>query len=96
MKFETFSEETKQAIAEAQNFYCAKKECNNTIHSFHHQLHNTKYYRLKYPLFIHSPFNCVGLCNNDHLNFHYLFEINENIAKVYEDYLRELKEGNFL
>ena len=96
MKFETFSEEVKLNVYNAQHSYCTKKGCTNQIHSFHHQLHNTKYHRLKFPLFIHSPFNCIGLCQQCHSNFHYLFEINENIAKVYEDYLRELKEGNFL
>ena len=88
---ESFSEEVKQAIVEANNGYCAKKGCYKQIHSIHHKNHNTKANRIKYPLFIDSPFNAVGLCFDCHSNFHYLFEINDSLAEVYESYLQKLR-----
>jgi len=90
---ETFSEETRNAVYEAQNGYCATEGCLNPIHSFHHKLHNTKGNRKLFPLFIHSVFNCVGLCYNCHKNKSHLFRITEALAKVYEYFLRNLKGG---
>ena len=89
----TFSNEIKLLIAEAQNNMCGAKECFNQIHSFHHQFHNTKFNRKKFPLFIHSPFNCIGLCYKCHTNFNHLFKINEQLAQVYEEYLESLIQG---
>ena len=88
-----FSQETKQAIAYAQNHFCARKGCHNDIHSVHHQCHDTTYNQAKYPLFLNSPMNGVGLCYDCHANFHYEFEISDSLAEVYEEYLRGLNES---
>lgn len=83
---QTFSDEIKNAVIKAQNGYC--KECFNTIHSIHHKLPNIKSNRKKYPLFIHSPFNAVGLCFKDHQNKSHQYIITQQEAQVYEEWLR--------
>ena len=84
----TFSPETKQSIMQAQNNYC--KLCLNPIHSIHHKLHSNAPNRAKYPLFLHSPMNGVGLCLNCHKNKAHKFKITTQEADVYEEYLRKL------
>ena len=84
----TFSPETKQSIAESQNNYC--KLCLNPIHSYHHKLQNTVANRKKFPLFLHSPMNGVGLCENAHKNKAHKFKITTQEAEVYENWLRNL------
>lgn len=92
----TFSKETKQAICEAQNNFCRFKDCYALIHSIHHKLNNCRVHRVKYPLFIHSPQNGIGLCNSCHTHKSHLFRIMPEEAQVYENYLRQLKtEGVF-
>jgi len=91
---ETFSEEVKTLIYEAQNGYCAIDGCLEQIHSIHHKLHNTSYNRKSSPLFIHSVFNAIGLCFNCHKNNSHLFRITSKIAEVYENVMRNLKETN--
>ena len=88
------SEEVKNAIYTGQHGFCCVKNCLNSIEDFHHPLHNTKANRNNYPLLIQSVINCRGCCRKHHDNYTQYPElnINENIAKVYEDYLRELKE----
>ena len=83
--------EVREAIFKAQNGFCAN--CLNKILSFHHKLSNTKINQKKYPLFLQSPFNCVGLCDKCHRDFAYKYRISENLAEVYENYLQELKNG---
>ena len=90
---ETFSTETKRMIVESQHEYCAVKACLNKIHSIHHKLHNTEYNRKKFPLFIHSPMNGVGLCYEHHKNHAHLFRITEDEAEIYEVWLTNLKNG---
>lgn len=80
-----FSVEVINAITKAQNHYCAN--CLNKIHSFHHKLSNTKANQKKYPLFLQSPFNCVGLCEKCHRDFSHLFKITEKLAEYYESWL---------
>lgn len=88
-----FSDEVKRMIYFAQGGYCASEDCYNSIHSVHHCLHDTEYYRDKYPLFIHSPFNAKGLCEKCHTNLQHKFRINTNQAEMYEEWLQELKRG---
>ncbi|MHA1437931.1 MAG: hypothetical protein ACTSPD_10175 [Promethearchaeota archaeon] len=85
-----FSEETKQAIYESQNGYCKVKGCHNSIHSVHHKLHDTEYNRRKYPLFIDSPFNAVGLCEHHHTQKSHEWRVTDQEAKMYEEYLDDL------
>lgn len=87
---ETFSEETKQAIIDAQNDYCAMTGCYSPIHSIHHKLKNTDYNRKKFPLFIHSIFNAIGLCFNCHKSYSHLFRVSDKLAEEYEKYLNHL------
>ena len=87
-----FSEEVKRMICIAQNYYCAEEGCLEQIHSVHHKLHDIEYNRKRFPLFIHSPFNGVGLCCNGHTNNSHLFRITEKEAQMYEDYLQGLQE----
>ena len=93
MKSQGFSDIVKQQIYEAQNGYCAREGCLRPIHSIHHKLHNTKYNRQRFPLFISSPLNGVGLCYEDHTNKSHLFKVTEKEARVYEEFLRSLKEA---
>jgi len=87
-----FSDKVKEMICEAQNGYCAEEGCLEPIHSVHHKLHDIAYNRKRFPLFIHSPFNGVGLCYNGHKNNSHLFRITEKEAQMYENYLENLKE----
>lgn len=89
---EGFSEEIKEQIYNVQNGYC--KHCLNPIHSIHHKLHNTKQNRIRFPLFIVSPMNGVGLCYNCHTNNQHLYKITDKEAQMYENYLKELKGEN--
>jgi len=84
----TFSPEVKKSIAESQNNYC--KLCLNPIHSIHHKLPNNAPNRAKYPLFLHSPMNGVGLCENAHKNKAHKFKIATQKADVYERWLVKL------
>jgi len=87
----TFSNKVKQDILEAQNGMCRVLNCYEPIHSIHHKLPNTKVNRKLYPNFIDSVFNAVGLCFSCHTNNTHLFRISEKEARVYENYLKELK-----
>lgn len=85
----TFTKEVREAIRDSQYGYCAN--CLKPIDSFHHKLHNTKSNQQKFSLFLHSIFNCVGLCELCHRNKSHLFEISERLAKIYEEFLKKLK-----
>lgn len=87
-----FNEETKIQVAEAQNFYCAEENCLEPIHSIHHKLSDTVANRAKFPLFIDSIFNSVGLCFLGHKDRSHKFRITTKMAELFESYLRELKE----
>ena len=89
-----FNEKTKNEIKEAQNNYCKYNNCINKIHSVHHKLHDTTPNRNRFPLFIDSPMNGVGLCDKHHRDKQHEFRITDKEAKVYEDYLRSLKNGS--
>lgn len=86
-----FSKEIKRQIVEAQNGYCATSGCYAKIHSVHHKLHDTSWNRKRYPLFINSPMNGVGLCYRCHRDRQWIFRVTEKEAETYETYLRNLK-----
>ena len=87
----TFSPEVKQSINYCQNGFCKVPGCYDIIIDYHHRLANTKPNRKKYPLFIHSIFNCVGICRNHHDGPEKeQFKISIKLASVYEKYLEEM------
>lgn len=86
-----FSDEVKEMVCDSQNGYCVEEACLEQIHSVHHRLHDTTYNRKRFPLFIHSPFNAVGLCFKGHRDNSHLFRIIEKQAQMYENYLQGLK-----
>ena len=81
----TFSDDVRERIYEAQNGICAL--CTNPIHSFHHIVPNTKVNNSLYPHFLHTPFNCVGLCFHDHQHRKHEIRISYKLAEYYEEYL---------
>jgi len=91
-RVDTFSECVRELVMEGQHGYCAAQGCTNPIQDFHHRLANTKTNRKLFPLFLQSVFNCCGLC---HLHHHdkslAQFKISYDMARAYEQYLRESK-----
>lgn len=88
----TFSKEVREAIVKAQNGYCfCSKECVLKITDIHHKLPNTVLNNKKYPLFIQSPMNAIGLNQYCHHEKPHLLRITDLEAQVYEEYLRNLK-----
>lgn len=87
-----FSIEIKQAVHDAQHGYCKVKGCHCKIHSIHHMLHDTEYNRRRFPLFIDSPFNAVGLCEFHHTQKSHEWRITDEEAKMYEAYLQNLRK----
>jgi len=83
----TFSRDVRESVRQAQHCYC--KRCLNPIHDFHHVYPNTKTGNKLYPLFLHSPFNCVGLCRQCHDNHKHEYIINDDHAMMYEAWLKE-------
>lgn len=90
----TFSNETKRAVFEAQNGI--SKEGLEPITDFHHKLPNTKANRRRFPLFIHSPFNCVGLSRGTHTNKSHLYRVTIKEAEMYEKFLEEMEKRPLL
>jgi hypothetical protein len=87
-----FSVEVQRNILECQNGRCKAEGCYEPISDFHHKLPQTKVNIRLFPLFIHSPFNCAGLCRNEHTNNSHLYKVTIQEAEVYELWLREFKE----
>lgn len=89
MPNKTFSDEVKDHVVTFQHGYCAN--CVSKIHSIHHKLPNTKANNNNYPLFVHSIFNAVGLCNPCHANYSHHYKITPYAAHYYEQYLERLR-----
>jgi 5-methylcytosine-specific restriction endonuclease McrA len=60
-----FSEDVRREVLE-DNYYICQYCGQDKIFDFHHRLPNTKYNRKKYPKFLQSRINCVGLCRKCH------------------------------
>lgn len=84
-----FPEHVRHDVGKAQHWVC--KHCTKRIDDFHHKLPNTKPNRERFPLFLNSPFNCVGLCKTCHEKYPHLYRVSEALSEVYEDYLDNLK-----
>ena len=90
----TFSEKVKQAIKSAQNEFCKVPKCHESIDDYHHCLENNKPNNKLFPLFLHSIFNCVGICRGHHQGPEKeQFKISVKFGYIYEKYLREMGNG---
>jgi len=93
----TFSPEVRKLVWNAQNGFC--DNCLNRIdevNGWHHMCQNNRPNRVKFPLFLNSPMNCVGLCLYCHTNKPHLFRIKPELAQIYEEYLHNLIKGEKL
>lgn len=88
-----FPDDVKAAIIKAQNGRCAFPGCVRAIDDFHHRFPKKDHFKRLYPLFIHSPFNCVGLCRHCHDNNKAVFAIQESLVREYEAWLQGLASG---
>jgi len=79
--------ELKEKLFEAYNWYCAMPNCFNKADDMHHIFPQTKKNKEKYPLFIHSPFNLMPICNGCHLNKTLPPKPTVMLVKLFEDYL---------
>ncbi len=89
---ETFSEEVRQAVHDAQHGFC--KHCYDPIEDYHHCLENNETNRRLFPLFLQSPFNCVGICRKAHeTGIKERYKITTYQAEIYENWLKKFKNG---
>ena len=88
-----FGQETRDEMRKAQHGKC--KLCEQSIVDFHHKLHNTKVNNKLFPNYIHSVFNCVGLCRDCHDHRKHEFKVGLTEAAVYEHALSMLKMDIF-
>ena len=81
------------SIYEAYGGYCCVEGCHKQAEEAHHALPNTKVNQQKYPLFINSVFNVRPVCKEHHEHYteHTELRINERVAAVYEQALKEVK-----
>lgn len=89
---ETFSQETRREVAEAFNGYCCVKDCLSMAVDHHHKLPNSKYCQEKFPLFLQSVLNDAPVCRYHHDNSsqHGELNIRDEVAEVYENYLKKI------
>ena len=78
--------EIRDMIFAAQHGYCNR--CQDKCTELHHRLPNTKTNRKLFPMYLNSPFNFVGLCKNCHDNHKEVLNVSEDIAVVYESWLK--------
>ena len=89
-----FSKKTIDKIHWMQNGYCAIDGCYEKIVDYHHKKSNSKSNNIKWPLFIQSIFNGVGLCRKHHdSGIIYLYKISDKQADAFEDYLYCTQHG---
>ena len=88
-----FSNEVKEQVVTAQNHYCGREGCYNRIHSVHHKLHDSVGNYKRFPLFLNSVLNAIGLCLECHSQLSHLFVVTVAMAEVFENYLNELLEN---
>lgn len=81
----SFSPTVRELVYRAQHGIC--KNCLQPMTDYHHRLPNTKTNNRLYPKFLHSIFNCVGLCRRDHEQMKHLFIVMPDEAMAYEAWL---------
>jgi len=94
MKLITFSRDTREAVQAAQHF--TSKIGNDPIEEFHHLVPNTLPNQKKWPIFLQSPFNCVGITHAEHDSskiYTELRKITDKEADVYEAFLQKLLDS---
>lgn len=79
-----------EEMHEAFNGYCAEPGCLEKISEFHHKLPNTKFNRIKYPLFLSSPFNMYPTCRTHHVSGNRP-KVRDEEAQIYENFLERVK-----
>lgn len=84
----TFSEHVRSLAIFMTNGFCGVEGCHKKATEFHHKLANTKVNNRLFPLFIHSLFNCLPICNDCHMSKPKV-KIYEKDAIAYEEYLRD-------
>lgn len=86
----TFSNEIRESILKAFNYYCCVVGCYNKAEEIHHALHNTEVNNKKFPMFLQSIFNARPVCRNCHQHFgkHPELNISEGLAEAYESVLQ--------
>lgn len=82
----SFPQTTKWMVYNAQHGYC--RLCDQPMTDWHHRVPNTKTNANMFPAFIHSIFNCVGLCRACHDDRKAECHITLDEAKAYETWLR--------
>jgi len=87
----TFDKDTRDAVFNAQHGYC--RLCPRPIVDFHHKMSNTKSAKQLFPCFIHSVFNCVGLCRGCHDDRKSEIKVTHDEAMMYEQQLKDILEG---
>ena len=86
-----FSRGVKKEVGTAQRGFCML--CLNKIDDYHHKLSNTVVAHKLFPLFVNSPFNCVGLCRECHQQHPSQLRISIPTAAMYEHWLAERIKG---
>jgi len=84
-RLETFSKDVREAVRRGQNGYCFF--CTEKIDEFHHILHNITGHRKLFPRFVHSIFNCLGVCRACHVLRKDEVNITPDMAVEYEQAL---------
>lgn len=92
----TFNNIVRESVLEAYNGYCCVDGCYEKAIECHHALHNTEINQKLYPLFIQSVWNCKPVCRKHHDSYRQFSELNitTKLARVYEQYLKDLKGGD--
>lgn len=81
----SFSPTVRRLVRDAQHGMC--KNCLEPLTDFHHRVANSKTNRKLFPRFIHSIFNCLGLCRRCHTQSSYRYHITLDEAMAYESWL---------
>lgn len=86
-----FSCKIQREVYKAQHGYCASKNCVDDVTNFYYKLSNTADHQKRWPLFLKSPFNCVGLCASCFKKGNrYIVNISDSHADMYEKWLRNI------
>ena len=89
----TFSDEVRRTMFMASSGYCqCHTKCTKPVTEFDHIIPNTKPNNKLFPLFLHSPFNCLPINRGCHQQKGKI-SISLRQAEVYENYLKNQMKG---